>query len=104
MMDTVKPIIEKADADGDAFYLEVLISDFRTGSARKGAGAALVKKIKDYSVSRGAKVLFVDCWAGNDGNLVKFYTGQGFTPVSDFLVKRPDSGDWPGKLLRLNLA
>lgn len=70
-MEEMKPIIEKADSDGNAFYLEILISDFRTGSARKGAGAALLDKVKDYSISRGAKVLFLDCWAGNNGNLVK---------------------------------
>ncbi|KAI5465222.1 acetyltransferase [Mariannaea sp. PMI_226] len=103
-MEKMKPIIEKADADRNAFYLEVLISDFRTGSARKGAGAALMKKIKEYSISRGAKVLFMDCWAGNGGNLVKFYTSQGFTLVSDFLDERHDKSDWPGKLLRMDLA
>lgn len=70
-IESLTPILDSADADGHAFYLEVLISDFRTGAARKGVGAALVEKIKAYSQSRGAKVLFVDCWAGNDEGLVK---------------------------------
>ncbi|KAK9416284.1 hypothetical protein SUNI508_01701 [Seiridium unicorne] len=103
-LEPMKPIIEKADADGSAFYLEVLISDFRTGSARKGVGAALVQKVGEYSISRGAKLLFVDCWAGNNGNLVKFYTSQGFTPVADILEKKHDGEDWPGKVLRMDLV
>jgi hypothetical protein len=68
----LKPIIEQAEAYKSAFYLEVLVSDFRAGSARRGVGATMIQKAKEYAVSRGAKALFLDCWAGNSGNLVKY--------------------------------
>ncbi|KAI6084813.1 acetyltransferase [Hypoxylon rubiginosum] len=101
--DSTKSICENADAGGMFCYLEVLISDFRTGTARKGAGAALLQRARAYSVSRGAKALFLDCWAGNSGSLVQFYTGQGFVQVADFSTERPDSDAWPGSLLKLEL-
>lgn len=100
--ENTKAIFEKANAQG-ACYLDILISDFRTGTARKGAGAALIHRAKDYSVSRGLKVLYLDCWSGNGGNLVKFYTGQGFVKVADFLIERPGADGWPGCVLKLEL-
>ncbi|KAM0263052.1 hypothetical protein ACHAQJ_001431 [Trichoderma viride] len=99
--DSTKSIIE--NADGASFYVEFLITDFRTGTARKGAGAALLQRARAYSVSRGAKALYLDCWAGNGGGLVKFYNGQGFVKVADFLVERHDSDGWPGSLVMLQL-
>ncbi|KEY73167.1 hypothetical protein S7711_04133 [Stachybotrys chartarum IBT 7711] len=99
--DSTKSIVENANANGVPYYVEILISDFRTGAARKGAGAVLLQEMKAYSISRGAKALYLDCWAGNDGNLVKFYTGQGFVKVADFLVEKPGSGGWPGSLLKV---
>ncbi|ETS74850.1 hypothetical protein PFICI_13334 [Pestalotiopsis fici W106-1] len=66
-----KQLIKEADAEGGVMYLEVLISDFRTGSHRKGAGGALVAKIKEYALSQGAKTMYLDCFAGNGGLLVK---------------------------------
>ncbi|KAI1849130.1 hypothetical protein JX266_005091 [Neoarthrinium moseri] len=99
----LKPIFEQADAEGAAFYVDFLISDFRTGDARKGAGAALIRKLKEYSVSRGAKSLFLDCWDGNGRSLLNFYIGQGFDHVADFSNERPDAEDWHGCLARMNL-
>ncbi|KAJ9150904.1 hypothetical protein NKR23_g3335 [Pleurostoma richardsiae] len=100
---STKSIFENANTDGVCCYVEFLISDFRTGTARKGAGAALLQRARAYSVSRGAKALYLDCWAGNSGSLVKFYTGQGFVKVADFLVERRDSDGWPGSLVKLEL-
>lgn len=71
--DSTKAIYEDAMADGKLCYVEVLISDFRTGAARKGAGAALLQRAKAYAISRGAKALYLDCWAGNGGSLVKYF-------------------------------
>ncbi|MGH3434055.1 MAG: hypothetical protein ACRDQB_14590, partial [Thermocrispum sp.] len=48
---------------------------------------------------RGIGLLRVDCWAGGDGGLVAYYTGQGFTPTERFTV-----GDWPGQVLARRLA
>jgi GNAT superfamily N-acetyltransferase len=69
---SIKPIFEEANADGAFCYVDFLISDFRTGTARKGAGAALLQRARAYAVERGAKTLYLDCWAGNGGSLVKY--------------------------------
>jgi hypothetical protein len=74
--ESTKSIFEKANADGEPFYVDFLISDFRTGTARKGAGAALLQKARAYSVSRGTKALYLDCWAGNGGSLVKYVSSS----------------------------
>ena len=52
-------------------YLHLLISDYRAGEFRKGAGAALVEKAKARAKARGKGRLYVDCWAGNDRKLVR---------------------------------
>ncbi|KFY89839.1 hypothetical protein V500_05403 [Pseudogymnoascus sp. VKM F-4518 (FW-2643)] len=98
------PVVARAKAEGNPFYLEMLISDFRTGASRKGSGAALVRRIREYAVAKGATSLFVDCWAGNDGNLAKFYVSQGFVPAGDFIAEKPGKDPWPGKLLRMDIS
>ncbi|KAI0132509.1 acetyltransferase [Xylariales sp. AK1849] len=85
-------------------YVYGLVSDFRTGEARKGVGAALVTTAREYALSKGAGTLFLDCWGGNAGRLVRFYESVGFTPVDDFFVNRKDKEPWPGKLLRMDLS
>lgn len=70
--DSTKSIVENANAAGVSCYVDMLISDFRTGAARKGAGAVLLQRASAYAASRGAKALYLDCWAGNGGNLVKY--------------------------------
>ncbi|KAK1996695.1 acetyltransferase [Colletotrichum falcatum] len=85
-------------------YLDVLITDFRTGRHRKGAGEALVKRAKDYGLERGAKTLYLDAWAGNGRKLVEFYGKLGFSIVADFEMKRANGTTiWPGTLMRLGL-
>ncbi|KAK6201925.1 hypothetical protein LQW54_009239 [Pestalotiopsis sp. IQ-011] len=100
--DHLQKLVEGEDAAGGVMYLEVLISDFRTGSARKGAGAVLLHKVKEYAVAKGATKLYLDCFAGNDGNLVKFYEAQGFVSVADFVDEK--NGGWPGRVLKMDLT
>ncbi|KAK2023358.1 acetyltransferase [Colletotrichum zoysiae] len=83
-------------------YLDVLVTDFRTGGHRKGAGEALVKQARDYGLERGAKTLYVDAWAGNGRKLVEFYGKLGFSIVADFEMKRANGSIWPGTLMRLD--
>ncbi|KAK2060334.1 acetyltransferase [Colletotrichum caudatum] len=83
-------------------YLDVLVTDFRTGGHRKGAGEALVKQARDYGLEKGAKTLYVDAWAGNGRKLVEFYGKLGFSIVADFEMKRANGSIWPGSLLRLD--
>ncbi|KAH9883507.1 acetyltransferase [Xylariomycetidae sp. FL2044] len=101
--DSTRSAADNANSEGSFCYVDVLISDFRTGTSRKGAGAVLLEQAKAYSISRGAKALYLDCWAGNDGSLVKFYTGQGFVKVADFVAQKPGSAPWAGSLLRFEL-
>ncbi|GKT43061.1 uncharacterized protein ColSpa_03242 [Colletotrichum spaethianum] len=84
-------------------YLDVLVTDFRTGHHRKGAGEALVRKAKDYGLEKKMKVLYVDAWAGNGRKLVEFYEKLGFSIVADFEMKRANGTIWPGTLLRIGL-
>lgn len=61
----------KPEVDGakDFLFLEVVISDYRTGPLHKGAGAALIEAIKRYGREKNKNTLYVDCWAGNSGKL-----------------------------------
>ncbi|KAL2878677.1 Kinesin- motor protein [Colletotrichum sp. CLE4] len=52
-------------------YLDVVVTDFRAGRHRKGAGEALVRRAKEYGVEKGMQVLYVDAWAGNEKKLNK---------------------------------
>lgn len=51
-------------------YLHILISDYRAGERRKGAGAALIAEARARAKARGIKRMYVDCWAGNGRKLV----------------------------------
>lgn len=72
----LEEIISKALAGerGGFMFLEILVTDFTetTKACRKGAGAALVKHAKGWAKELGLGVMYVDCWSGNDGKLVKY--------------------------------
>ncbi|KAE9993595.1 hypothetical protein EG327_004354 [Venturia inaequalis] len=82
----VRAAVERADF----LYLSVMISDFRSGGLRKGAGAVLAQRVKEYAREKGKATVYCDCWAGNGGKLVGFYESQGFVPVDGFEAKRDD--------------
>ncbi len=44
----------------NTLYLEVMITDYRAGASRKGAGAALIQGAIDYGRKAGKRTLFVD--------------------------------------------
>lgn len=46
----------------------------------RNAGGLLLDRAKQQAVADGVGLLRVDCWAGADGALVAYYSGQGFTP------------------------
>jgi len=50
-------------------YLEVMVTDCRPGEYRHGAGAALLRGIKEYVALRGKDTIYVDAWAGNGEKL-----------------------------------
>lgn len=73
-------------------YIRLLVSD----PAHRGEriGGRLIDKAKVIARRRGIGLLRVDCFAGGDGSLVRYYESQGFQPVAPFEVK-----GWPGMLL-----
>ncbi|MGW5055200.1 GNAT family N-acetyltransferase [Actinokineospora sp. NPDC004072] len=77
--------------DEPELYVQLLVSSRRF--AGRGVGSGLL----DFAKGRASgKLLRVDCWAGNNGRLVAYYVGQGFTPTQTFTV-----GEWPGQVLEL---
>jgi hypothetical protein len=64
----VRAAIERTDY----IYLFVMVSDFRAGALRKGAGAALAQRVRQYALEKGKAVVYVDCWAGNGERLVGY--------------------------------
>lgn len=66
----LKPHAEQAKAGGGFLFIDVLVTDHRVGQRRQGAGAALVKRVKEHARERGKKTVYVDCWTGGTGKLV----------------------------------
>jgi GNAT superfamily N-acetyltransferase len=62
--------------------------------AGRGVGARLLDHARAIARERGAHQLRVDCYAGGDRALVRYYERQGFTATDLFAV-----GEWPGQLL-----
>ncbi|KAI0813256.1 acetyltransferase [Xylaria sp. FL0064] len=95
------PIKKELDGTREYVYCEALITDFRTGPWRKGAGAALLEHARRFCKEKGKPILYVDCYAGNDGKLIRYYENQGFTLVDHF--EAPDESKWPGAFLRADI-
>lgn len=66
--------------------------------AGRGVGRALLDHARTLAVERGVGLMRIDCWAGREGALVRYYTRAGFTPTETFHV-----GDWPGQVLEQRL-
>lgn len=80
-------------ADEPELYVQALVIDH--SCAGRGVGAALLGWSLAEAARRGVEVLRVDCYAGGDGRLVRYYENQGFTREAPFTV-----GEWPGMILR----
>ncbi|MEV6301152.1 GNAT family N-acetyltransferase [Actinoplanes sp. NPDC051861] len=89
----VGPAMEYVPAAAEPeVYVRLLVTD----RARKGSeiGARLLDHARDIARERGVVLLRVDCYAGADGALVRYYERQGFTAAETFQV-----GEWPGQIL-----
>ncbi|OBT60507.1 hypothetical protein VE03_10119 [Pseudogymnoascus sp. 23342-1-I1] len=95
----VKTVVE----GGEYIYLSVMVSDFRTGALRKGAGAALVRRVGGYAKEKGKRGVYADCWGGNGGGLVGFYEKHGFVVEDRFEVEKEGGEVWEGALLRMDV-
>jgi hypothetical protein len=67
----VKSVLEEAEQEKNFLYVRALVSDYRAGPLRKGAGAALVHHVKGRARELGKRSVFLDCFGGNGGQLVK---------------------------------
>jgi ribosomal protein S18 acetylase RimI-like enzyme len=76
-------------------YINYLITDPKQGGGR-GLGTMLVEKAKALAKEKGVRVIRLDCYAGGDGKLVRWYESQGFQKQEAFEAK-----GWPGQVLTM---
>lgn len=74
-------------------YIHWLASDRRFKG--HGVGSALLAHAAEVTRQAGVSLLRVDCYAGDDGKLVAYYEGNGFTATEPYTT----NGDWPGQVL-----
>ncbi|MFJ3672075.1 GNAT family N-acetyltransferase [Streptomyces sp. NPDC090106] len=75
-------------------YIHWLASDRRYRG--HGIGGALLAHAAEETRRAGVSLLRVDCYAGDDGKLVRYYEAEGFSRVEAFTV---GERNWPGQLL-----
>ncbi|KAI0965071.1 acetyltransferase [Xylaria arbuscula] len=99
-----QPALKDAlEASRDYIYVEALITDFRAGPWRKGAGAVLIEHSRKFARERGRRALYADAYSGNERKLLQYYENLGFSLVDYFNAQKPDGTVWPGAVLGLVL-
>lgn len=83
-------------ADEPEVYVRLLITSRRFAGQK--VGARLIEYTLDEARRRGVSLVRVDCWAGGDGALQRYYEGQGFSPTEQF-----DVDGWAGQVLEQRL-
>ncbi|WP_051450743.1 GNAT family N-acetyltransferase [Actinospica robiniae] len=94
--ETPQPYVPAVD-ERELYVNLLLVSRRHSG---RGIGAALIDRARLEADERGIGLIRVDCWAGEQGSLVRVYEGYGFARVQEFTVATP-AGDWPGMLLAM---
>ena len=79
-------------------YVNLLVSDH--SYAGHNIGGRLLDHARQLARSGGAVLLRVDCYAGDDQALIRYYERQGFHRVAPFEVARDHAPAWPGQLLQ----
>ncbi|WP_406108303.1 GNAT family N-acetyltransferase [Micromonospora globbae] len=82
-------------------YVNLLVTD--RAYAGRAIGGRLLAHAAELARERGLGLLRVDCYAGADGALVRWYERQGFTRTDTFTVRRPGREPWPGQVLARRL-
>jgi len=77
--------------DERELYIRLLITSRRF--IGHGVGGRLLEYALDEARRRGIDLVRVDCWAGGDGELQRYYEGQGFKPTVRF-----DVDGWIGQV------
>jgi GNAT superfamily N-acetyltransferase len=85
-------------ADEPELYVRLLVTD--RAKAGRGVGADLLEHAQSLARDQGVVLLRVDCFAGGDGALVRYYEKQGFTRAETFTV---GDAEWPGQILFMRL-
>ncbi|WP_436530337.1 GNAT family N-acetyltransferase [Actinoplanes sp. HUAS TT8] len=82
-------------------YVVLLVTDRRHPG--EGLGRRLLSYARRLAVASGAGLLRVDCYAGDDRALVRYYESQGFTATQAFTVPQGEK-QWPGQVLEQRLG
>jgi GNAT superfamily N-acetyltransferase len=61
--------------------------------AGRRVGARLIRLALEEASQRGISLVRLDCWAGGNGDLVRYYQRQGFKPTEQF-----DLDGWIGQV------
>ncbi|KIL96078.1 hypothetical protein FAVG1_00818 [Fusarium avenaceum] len=102
--ESLKDVVTPATEKGKFVFLQYLVTDHRVGDQRRGAGATLIQKVKEYTAEHSWKTVWIDCWDGGNGQLVQYYVHRGFQVVGSFEDSdETDETPWKGKLLRTDL-
>ncbi|KAH8884681.1 Sortase and related acyltransferase [Thozetella sp. PMI_491] len=91
------PVPYVAPAGEPERYVRLLITH-RAWKGR-GLGDLLMNKAREITKAAGVGLLRVDCYAGGDKKLVKWYESQGFTQTESFMA----GGTWPGQVLEIRI-
>jgi GNAT superfamily N-acetyltransferase len=78
-------------------FVNLLVTD--RACAGRGVGGHLLDHARRLARDRGMTLVRVDCYAGDDQALVRYYESQGFRRVRPFLVELTGDRSWPGQLL-----
>jgi GNAT superfamily N-acetyltransferase len=81
-------------------YVRLLVTD--RASAGQNIGGELLEYARTLAREAGISLVRVDCFAGGDGALIRYYEKQGFTRTAAFAVPVNDS-EWPGQVLAQRL-
>ncbi len=66
--------------------------------AGRGIGRQLLDFAREQARQRGIQLVRVDCWAGGDGALVRYYMSAGFARTTEFTL-----GEWQGQVFEQRL-
>ena len=88
----------RAAATEPELYVRLLVTDRGVSRARASARNCSTTRVR-WRARAGVDLLRVDCFAGGDGALVRYYEKQGFTRAEAFAVPVNDSSEWPGQIL-----
>ncbi|HWD83208.1 MAG TPA: GNAT family N-acetyltransferase [Kribbella sp.] len=87
--------------DEPELYVRLLVSE--RASAGQNVGGVLLDHARDLAREAGVGLLRVDCFAGGDGALVRYYERQGFTRTETF-SEFSGPAEWRGQVLAQRLS